>query len=484
MESQQHGRSRRPLACAGWRAAACLAGALTAGCPAATSTSPAPRPDAEATAQPPDGGGSATAAGAAVDWPELPRTKAAATSLIRRRIQRPESDIPDSELDADAILRHAAATGWGTMVAGEDGTRRWIQSFLDRAAEGGSDAYVVFGIFHDSPGQVDAFRRLVGPGGLRDLTAVGAEQFRATGAWRGVDAAAQKGDDPEIAAFVERGDVRAFDALARHHRDGDYVAWKLGYEPTVLDLLVTARAALGEAGKGPRFVGCNMPKETQRLLGDIPEDDQLRLREIHCLTSLDEVPSTAGPRRVALLWGQAHAQAFRRFFPSRAEVLSLYVFGFRAGEGTTEAKLRPHVALADPVLIPLGERGDVAALLYPDAVLGASVERVREPGAGGDGGGEAAAPPHVVFRVPASGRLVVGDRTIDLASGGACPAGTASCVAKATVDVTPGDHAYSLEVGPLRLAGALRVPEGGELELDLDPSQRAVRWTERDAPAK
>ena len=342
--------------------------------------------------------------------------------------------MPDSELEADALLRRLTGPGpqWSAVVAGEEGTRSCVQGVLDRATAGRHDAFVLFGTFHDAPGQIDAFRWLIGPGGLRHLTAVAAEQFRATGAWRGVPPEAQRGDDADIAAYLEHGERGAFERLAERHRESDYAAWKLGYEPSVLELLVTARA--DERGAhGARFTGCDMPTRTQELVAALPDEARRRLREIDCLmalAALDEPAratrgaskSGASPRpaaRVATIWGQAHVQSIRRFLPPSADVLSLYVFGYRPGDETTEAKLARHLALVDPVIVPLNARGDVAALLYPDAVLGASVDCVRERA--DDAGGANVPPLHdaggrVVFALagPTRGRLVVGERAIDL----------------------------------------------------------------------
>ena len=157
-------------------------------------------------------------------------------------------------------------------------------------------------------------------------------------------------------------------------------------------------------------------------------------------------------------------------------MLSLYVFGYRPGDETTEAKLARHLALVDPVIVPLNARGDVAALLYPDAVLGASVDRVRERA--DDAGGANVPPLHdaggrVVFALagPTRGRLVVGERAIDLVP--------APGLAMAGVTlIPPGDHVYLLEVGDLRFVGSARVSRGGHLAISFDPAHRSVSYTE------
>jgi len=408
-------------------------------------------------------------------WPSLPRDEQAASVLIARRKLRAEAEVPDAELQSEALMKRAPGPGWGSAVVGVEATQAWIQGFLDRATARGRDAYVLFGTFHDAAGQVDAFRRLVGPGGLRGLTSVTAEQFRATGAWSDVDERAQRGDDDEIAAYVERGDRDAFATLGRRHRESDYAAWKLAYEPSVLELLVTGRAIF-DGGLGARFRGCDMPTDTQRLaLTRVSEQTLRRLREIHCLAALDEATrDRPEKRRVAMLWGQAHVQTLRQLLPGSAEVLSLYVFGFRSGEETTEASLAKHLAIEAPLLLPLDDRGDVAALLYPDPVLGGVVDRVqdRKPIELDDRARRLV----VSVSSDAGGHVLVGDRSVALAA--ACPP-PAWCGASVAIEVPTGNHPYVVDVAGLRFIGSAHVPEHGALELRFDARTRRVESIER-----
>jgi hypothetical protein len=384
--------------------------------------------------------------------PPLPRGLDAVRALVEQRTARREAEI---EHGAEAIA--AAAAGAAPAAAGERAITLRLQAWLDDAAASGSDAYLLIGTYHDAAGQIDAFRRLVGPGGIRGLTRIAIEQLRAGGRWGGAPIDAQRGDDEAIAAYVERGDRAAFDALARGHRDVDYAAWKFGYEASVLELLATARAT------GTPLSGCDMPAPLQRLADLPPGPERSRLREIHCLLSIEASP---GPRRVAMLWGQAHARpgALRRFLPAEARALSVHVFGHRTGSWTIEATLARSLVVVDPVLVPL-PGPDEAALLLPDATLGGEVDRARSPLGAGELGESG-----VHVRAEAAGKLEVGDRSI--ATG---PTG-------AFAPLPPGDHGYAFTAGPLRFLGSLRVPRGGRVELAFDPARRAVTYLERAPP--
>jgi hypothetical protein len=392
---------------------------------------------------PPPPSTAAPAGSAGASFPELPTTAEAAEALVRRETARaPGADPP---LDAAAILA-AAERG---PVAGREAVTRWIQAFLDRA---GGDAHVLFGTWHDAPGQIDAFRRLIGPGGLRGLTLVAVEQLRADGAWRGAPLELQRGDGAALEAYLGQGDRDAFEALRRGHREADYAAWKLGYEDAVLDLLVTARAT------GTAFVGCDMPGALQERLGAVSPDVRNRLREIHCLRSL---PPSTKPRRVAMLWGQAHVRpgGFPRFLAPPASTLAIAMFGHRSAHAEVEGALAKALAIADPVLIPLS--GGEAALLLPDEVLGARIDRVFAD-ASADG-------PGLAVRAEIDGVLSVGDRTF-----------TVSRDARA-IPLPEGEHTYAFTGGGMRFVGALRLAAGRRVELGFDPRDRSLSHVERPA---
>jgi hypothetical protein len=424
-------RARTPIA-------ASLAIALLAACSERTSLpSPSPARTASASAAP-----SAT-------FPELPVTTEAVAELVRRETARPIA--PERAADAAAILAAIAARP-AAIVAGDRAMTRWIQSFLDRA---GGDAYVLVGTWHDAPGQIDAFRRLVGPGGLRGLDVVAVELFRADGAWAGAPLELQRGDGAAIAAYLDSGDREAFAGLALRHRDGDYAAWKLGFEPSALDLLVNARAT------AVRLLGCDMPQALQERSGAPPGDLRNRLREIHCLHALPP-PLPGRPRRAALLWGDAHVQpgGLRRFLPTAAAVLSLHVLGRRMEPGPAETALARELSVVEPALVPLGP--EEAVILLPDATLGGRIDRVlarAEPGE--------AVPPGLSVRTPEAGVLSSGERSMPVGPEGV------------TLGLPEGDHTYMISAGRRRVVGAVRIEAGHRVELGFDPRAGLVSYVER-----
>jgi hypothetical protein len=315
----------------------------------------------------------------------------------------------------------------------------------------------LFGVRHDSGGQLDAIRRLLGPGGLRGLEVVAAEVFFANGRWNGIAPDRQAGDDGEIRNWLDRGDWTAFERLAVRHPDSDYAAWKYGTTANALDLLVDARAV------GRDFRGCNMPKALQERTGLTPLGDdrlRLRLRELHCLLALGPA---AHPRRAAVLWGADHVlpDGFPRFLPADAAVLAITLFGFRPGTDTVEEAVARNVQVVEPVLLPLDETGTAMALLLPDALLGGEVERVRVDGPSSE---PSRAGTWVSSASPAV--LHVGGQAVDVA------------LAERRVDLPEGEYAYVLEAGDRRVVGRLEVRRRLSLELSFDPDARFVDWQE------
>lgn len=375
-------------------------------------------------------------------FPALPRAEADVAALVERETRRPRP-AQEAPVDAERIL--AAIARGAELQAGSAAVARWIQGALDGAEE----AYLLFGTYHDAPGQLDAFRHLVGPAGLRGLTVVGVELFRAAGAWKGAPLALQRGDDALLDRFAATGDRDAFARLLAEHRDADYAAWKLGYEETALDLLLTARAS------SVRLAGCDMPAGLQALAGAGGEARN-RLREIHCLRSLPAVR----PRRAALLWGDAHVRAggIARFLPPSARVVSVHAFGRRLGGGAVEAALAPRLVVHDPLLVALAP-GE-AALILPDAALGGVIDRVlsREG---------AAASTSVIARAEVAGELALGAHVF--------PVGPEPRV----ILLDAGEHTYAFRGGGLTTLGALRLPAGHRVELSFDPAARLTAYTER-----
>jgi hypothetical protein len=129
-------------------------------------------------------GTSAPAETAREDWPALPVGAEAAAALVQARTLRPPPAARPSPIDAPLLLARLERPGPAGLVAGEEAVRRRLQAFLDEAAEAGRDAWLLWGVRHDSGGQLDAFRRLLGPDGLRGLDVAAAENFFATGRWQ------------------------------------------------------------------------------------------------------------------------------------------------------------------------------------------------------------------------------------------------------------------------------------------------------------
>lgn len=392
-------------------------------------------------------------------WPVLPASAAEARALVAERSVRSTDGLPDATFEAPALLeRIAQAARGGAVAAGAPGVLAWIQLFAQRAADDGRDVWILWGTSHDAAGQVTAFRRLVGPGGLRDLTLVAAEQFFADGGWAGADPQLRRGDDADLIAWVRHGDSAARRRLVERHRTGDYAAWKFDYEAEVLELLETARAA------GLTLRGCNMPLPLQERTGLPPLDHErlrLRLRELHCFLALAPFPA---PRRVALLWGRDHVRAdgFPRFLPPSAAVLALHVFGHRPGAETLEAELARRIVVLDPLLVPLDDDHHEAAVLLPDAVLGGDVDRSadRPERCTGTAG-------RLLAAADAPGRLTVHGTTIELDG------------ADRELHLPAGEHPFAAESGGLLFLGRLTVDGGCVTELWLAPAERYVRILHR-----
>lgn len=396
----------------------------------------------------------ASAASPADPWPDLPRSAAEAEALVAARTARPTTGTTDADLSADALLAILSdPSRRESLVAGHAPVVRRIQAFLDGAAEEGRDAYVLWGTHHDARLQVEAFRRLVGPGGLRGLTLIVLEQFSASGEWRGVAADVRRGDDDAVAAWMDRGDPPSWAALADRHHARDQAAWKHGYEADVLELLPIARAG------GVAFAGCDMPAAVQELTSLPPLDParlRVRLRELHCALSLARFPS---PRRVAMLWGSDHVRAdgFPRFLPPTAAVLSVHLFGGRPGEFTAERELRPRLVVLDPLLVPLDDEGREVALLLPDDVLGGEVDRSRD-----DLPEATRAGPPLTLSASAPARATIGDRVVAVGP------------EDVGVDLPPGDHLLVVETGELRFVGAVGVRPGVRTRMRFDAAERYV----------
>ena len=393
-------------------------------------------------------------------WPALPSTTEDAAALINTLTVTTPGEAA-KELSAKqvrALLRRRAkqnrlVAGWPAIIA-------WFQGELDAAAAAKKDARILWGVYHDSGAQVRAFRRLMGPGGLRGLHGVVVEQLRADGHWRGVSAADQRGESAGVASYLRAGDRDTWRRLRDGQRRYNYTAFKYGYLAEVMDLLTVARAA------GTRLLPCDMPSPLKARLRKLPMATRMRLRELHCGLAVSRALQTAGvaaPRRVISLWGQAHVMpaGVPRFLPATTRVMSVLVHGHRHGESSLVRQLRGKVLLSAPVLLPVDDAASRLLLLLPGSRLGARLDLTRD---------------HLTRPLPAAmqhrllvhgaGELTVGGRVV-----------VAGGEQGRSVSLPAGRHAYLLARGATLLAGALKMPRGGRAELWPEPSRRVVEVT-------
>ena len=416
-----------------------IAALLLAAC-----SGPEPGPPPASTAAP---------APAPAPFPLLPTSPEAARALIARETTRAPG--PDPAIDAAAIL--AAMDRPGAIVAGHAAVVRFVQAFLDRAPAG---AFVLFGTYHDAAGQIEAFRRIVGPGGLAGLTVIAAEQLRADGAWHGAPAEVQRGDGAAIDAFVLRGDAGAFAALSASHRDADYAAWKFGYEPVVLDLLVAARAA------GVRFMGCDMPRPLLALAGPLPDDERNRLREIHCLHALAAIGGA--PRRAALLWGQAHVGPGGSAASSRPPR--------RPSRSTPSAIARPSTEARCPgASRPRSRRRSCSTI--PRSCRSARTPRPCCSPTRGWVAASIASSPRTTRRSRASRR-----GRQPRASSWWAARGSPSRAIRVELPLAPGGYTYVFSGAGRRVVGSVLLLPGRRVEIGFDPAARLTSYLERRRP--
>jgi hypothetical protein len=414
---------------------------------------------------PPDATIGRDAPRAARRWPALPRSRNAAEALIHSSTRRAGDGTATVDLSPSSVMALPALSGEGKLVVGQEAIIAWLAARMSRA--GAHDAYLLWGTYHDSGGQVEAFRRLIGPGGLPELTTIVVEQFDADGHWAELPTAPQRGDDAVIDAFLQ-GDRESFDRLASKQRRVDYTAWKYSYLPTVMDLLLAARAV------GRPLFGCDMPRPLQHV-AEGSGSALYRLRDLHCLFALEE-RLAARPRRtalrVAMLWGQDHVapHGVRRFLPSEALALSCYVLGHRPGPLTPEAQLRRRLVINDPVLLPLDAREEQILVLLPGPDLSGTVDRAREPI-------ETRRPPEgpatLVVRSAQAGTLHVAGRSVAVGPRGR------------ELALPPGPQPYVLRVGEQRVIGVVTVGPGDRLVLTMNAAARRteVLLQEPSAPS-
>ncbi len=376
-------------------------------------------------------------------WPVFPRTPAERARLIAQETKRPVGDagVP---LTPEQIVDAAARAGWTTLPSGE--TR--VRDFVAQRLSGAQRAWLLFGTFHDSADQVEAFTRLVEPGGPAPFDALVLEQLRADGRWQNDDGG-QAGETRALERYLATGAGDDFEALARAHDAHDYTAWKYGYEHAVLRLVTLAR------GMGISARACDLPAPLMEQLGD--DDQTTRLRELHCRLAFDD--GGPAPRRIAMLWGQAHTwpDGFRRFLPPEDAVLALEAVGGRHSADAPDSLLRARLVLNDEVVVPLGPHD--AALLLPGRFLGGDVERAREPLPE-----STAAPSTVTVSADEPGELRVGPVALDARE------------SEQTAELAPGAYTYCFTTrSGLTVVGAVELPPGGSAVLRFEPRTRLTR---------
>lgn len=401
-------------------------------------------------------------------WPALPLTQEVADALVKTLTVTPPPANPAAELDARQLrallLRRVKQ---GRAKAGWPAIKGWFQEELDRAAAAKRGAQILWGVYHDSGGQVRAFRRLVGQSGLRGLHAVALEQLSADGHWTGASGPAQQGDSADLARYLASGDRAAWLRLRQRQHKYNHTAWKFGYLPEVMDLLTSARAG------GQRLLPCDMPAAIKRRLIKLPMKTRLRLRELHCglaLTRALHLAGVAAPRRLATLWGQEHVMpaGVPRFLPAGTRVMSVLVFGHRPGPHGLEQRLRGKLMLTHPLLLPVDEQASRLVLLLPGPALGIRLERSRQ---NLDQPLVAARRGVVTARSPVGGQLLVGGRVHRVP-------GTGDRFAPPRVRLSVGSHAFLHTIkGGRQIAGALQIPAEARADLDLDPLRREVQIT-------
>jgi hypothetical protein len=421
---------------------------LLAGCPRPQrSGGDAPRP-----ARPPR----ADAGRAAAAWPALPRSAAEAEQLVKVRTLRDPGRASPAPVAPERLLALPALSDGQKLLAGAPAVWAALQRRLDDARGAGRSAYLLFGTFHDSGAQIEAFRRALGAAALSGFGAVTVEQLDADGAWAGVPAAEQRGDGALLERILGEGERRDLAELEARQIQQDYTAWKFGFVGQVVDLATAARAL-----RLP-LAGCDMPRRLQeRLPAGSPARD--RLRELHCLLALEDRLARAprGPRQVAMLWGQDHVRphGLPRFLPADALVLSLHLVGARPGPLTPEAELSRRLVVDDLLLVPLDAAGEQLALLLPGVPLGGELRRSRElvPG-------PARGPALLRVTSEAAGELFVAGRRLRVGPH------------EQELELPPSPaSAYLLRTARLRMAGSVEVQPGSTVELSFDPARRTTQ---------
>ena len=381
-------------------------------------------------------------------WASLPQNFEQASRLIAQHTRRPaEGGVP--AFTAEALLtRLKQQAEKGAVIGGMDALAFWIWRKVSAAGYTGQSSYILWGTYHDSAAQIEAFGDLVGPLGLSKLDAVSIEQFNADGRWAGAAAREQRGDSALLRAWSRTGSRPSLEKLLHDQVAENYTAWKYGILPVLMKLLVQARAA------DRRLLGCDMSLSLQERVR--PTGLQDRLRELHCVLALHEQLGEK-PVRVAMLWGQGHLapEGVQRFLPKEALILPFYVFGDRFSRRGLEADLAGRLAITDPLMIPFGESDFV--VLLPDDQIGARKELKHD----------------LSPLIPNNRRRL----SITSSQPGTIQIGAQQLKVSEepqTLTLDPGSHVFLFTHPGGLLAGAITMPPDGALALDLEPDRRFV----------
>lgn len=381
--------------------------AMIAACNDCKQPPPRPTPDADA-------------------WPAVPKSSEDARHILASTGKRPtgESDASLSDIAASGSVVAAVRTR-GTAAGFEA-----IDASLARLIAIGVDQNVVvsFGSAHDSPGQIDAFRRLVGPRATIPWTRIMLEQLHADGRWADVDASMQKGDDDALDRYAKSGSREDLAAVLSGVQRDTYTAWKYGSVATIGDLLSEARAANRPVS------GCDMAPALRARFASLEERWNHLMREVHCVHAMrDATKKDAGPHRVAVLWGRMHVahDRFPRLVPPewRTFIVSML-----------DAPPSEDVILVDPILV-----NGMLVLASPDG--GKHFERKRTKGSGPRPVSKLSSSTKKTSRAPTA--WIDGERFDEAKT------------------IAPGHHLLAVEKGGTTIAAAMELPPNGALEVTV-----------------
>lgn len=391
-----------------------------------------------------------------LSWPILPRTREDVQRLVSSSLlRRPGEPTRGEPIDGTIPVLQASLEELARAPSG-DTTLRDVLAERMKQQKNTAGAYLLVGVSHASADSVVLFKKLVEA--PASYTYVGVELLAADGHWSGMADDAQRGSTAALEAYLERGDATSLTALKAAHEQSDYVAWKLGYADTVMDLAVAARAG------SYALLPLDLPPAMKTRLAPTLGDALLDLREVHAALALRSAlkrhaAAGRGPLRVAMLWGDAHVgeAGIARFLPASADVTTVHVVGSNGSPFNGKT-----LVLNDPILLP-GKAGELVSVL-PDVGTKGTVDRVRET-----------ASPIVPVR---PGEVVVnvsGESGTRLTHAALGPRRADLDGKKAVFRVSPGPLTYVLETKTERVVGALSLTTGETCDVSFDAKTRTTR---------